>query len=163
MDYWEIDATQIVYRGSKQQLPRFLPHFKIPVPNSWFDVLFRERKEKKQGLYASDAYAIATGYILYDCPAAYTASLWAEAMKVLGFAVQIEWAESARVGTDRSLAVLEVSLLNPDQHRKKLEKRRTWQTTQGQFLSFLRSGQLEDLEQPHESNVATYQKGAYGR
>lgn len=162
MDSWELDATKIVYRGSKQQLPTFLPHFKIPVPNSWFDVLFSERKEKKKIVYTSDAYAIATGYILYDCQAAYTASVWAEAMRVLKFAVQVEWAESARQGTDRSLAVMEVALFRPDRHRKKLEKQRTCGTTQGQFFSFLRSGRLEDLEQHYESSLATCRKVAHG-
>jgi hypothetical protein len=146
MDDWEIDATQIVYRGTKQQLPRFLPHFKIPVPNAWFDVLFSERQEKKQIVYTSDAYAIATGYIIYDCQVAYTAPLWAEAMKILGFAVQVEWAESARSGTDRALAAMQVSILRPNQCRRNLQKQPTVGTTQGRFLAFLRSGNVEDLE-----------------
>jgi hypothetical protein len=145
MDDWEIDTTQIIYRGTKQQLPRFLPPFKIPVPSAWFDVLFSARQEKKQIVYTSDAYAIATGYILYDCQAAYTAPLWAEAMKVLGFAVQVEWAESARSGTDRALAALQVALLRPDQRRRKLHKQPTVGTTQGRFLAFLRSGDVKDL------------------
>jgi hypothetical protein len=149
MNTWEIEETKVVYRGTKQQLPEFLPPFAIPVPRAWFDVLFLERKEKKQTVYTADAYAIATGYVLYDCKTAYTAPVWAEAMKVLEFAVQVEWAESARSGTNGSLALMEVSLFTPDQDRKKLEKQQTYSTTQGRFVQFLRSGQFTDLE--HQS------------
>lgn len=146
MDTWKIEATKIVYRGTKRQLPEFLPPFAIPVPRAWFDVLFLERKEKKQTVYTADAYAIATGYIVYDCEIVYTVPVWAEAMKVIEFAVQVEWAESARSGSNGSLALMKVSVFIPDQYRQKLEKQRTYDTTQGRFVRFLRSGHFADLE-----------------
>ena len=95
-------------------LSEFLPCFMIPVPQAWFDVLFRRHKEKKKNIYKADAYAVTTGYIVYDCRAAYTARRWADARKTLGFAVQVEWAESPRRGTDRALAAMQVSILRPE-------------------------------------------------
>lgn len=136
----------LVYRGHKHDLPAFLLGFAVPVPRAWFDVLFKERKEKKQAFYICEAYAIEIGYIIYDCQEAYTAELWDEAMKTIGFAVQVDWAQSTGVTTNAKGALLEVTILRPDEHRHALKKDRTLTTTQGQFVAFLRSGELTDLE-----------------
>lgn len=146
MGCWEITQTEIRYRGNRRDLSEFLPCFTIPVLQAWFDVLFRRHKEKKKNIYKADAYAVKTGYIVYDSRTTYSATRWADAMKTLGFAVQVEWAESPHPGTDRALAAMQVSILRPNQHRRKLQKQHTVGTTQGRFLAFLRSGNVEDLE-----------------
>jgi hypothetical protein len=136
----------LVYRGHKSDLLAFLPGFAIPVPLAWFDVLFVEYREAKKLVYRADAYAVATGYIVYDCKEAYEAELWADAMKKLGFAGQVEWAQSAAGASDCQHALMEVTILKPDVQRKALRKERTLTTRQGRFLAFLKSGKLVDLD-----------------
>jgi hypothetical protein len=82
--------------------------------------------------------------VVYDRREAYEAGYWSEAMKTLGFAVQIEMALPAPAD-DRSNALLVVSIFKPDDERKALLKKQSFTTTQGQFVGFLRSGNLEDL------------------
>jgi hypothetical protein len=138
MDGWEITDATIVYRGLRQDLPKFLPGFTLPVPKAWFDVLFRERKQKGKVVYQADAYGVATGYLIYDFYGAYGGD-WAEALKGISFAVQVDWAEIPRAKGDRSSAAIRVSILRPDRDRRALKKQRTVGTTQGHFLAFLRS------------------------
>ncbi len=136
----------LVYRGDKSGLPAFLPGFVTPVPRAWFDTLFVERKEKGRKIYVSEAYAVGTGYVIYDCKEAYEADPWAEAMKTIKFAVQVDWAQSTAVAANAEQGLMEVSILEPDVHRKALKKERSLTTTQGHFVKFLRSGDLADLE-----------------
>jgi hypothetical protein len=158
MECWEITDTTIMYRGVKRDLPEFLPGFTMPVSRAWFDVLFRKYRQKKAVVYRADAYMVTTGDIIYDCRAAHTAEIWADAMKGISFAVQVDWVETPRRKRgrssgkrDRSAAAMQVSILRPDWCRRALEKQRTIGTTQGRFLAFLRSGRLEDLENPPDN------------
>jgi hypothetical protein len=162
MECWEITDAPLVYRGLRQALPEFLPGFTIPVPKAWFNELFRKRKQKKKVVYQADAYAVTTGDILYDCPAAYTAELWADALKVISFAIQVDWAETPRANSARSSALMQVSIFRPDPCRRALEKQRTVGTIQSRFLAFLRSGQLEDLESSSNSSPAISWKDLHG-
>lgn len=136
----------LVYRGRKEDLPDFLPWFTIPLPRAWFGALFKERKEKGKKIYSCDAYQIQTGYMVYDRQEAYEAILWADAMKTLGFAVQVEMAVPEPVEARRKDALLEVSVFKPDEERKRLIKEQNFITTRGQFVKFLKSGDFEDLK-----------------
>ena len=162
MDYWEITDATIVYRGLRQDLPEFLPGFTMPVPKAWFNEVVRKRRQKKKVVYQADAYAVTTGDIMYDCHTAYTAELWADSLKVISFAVQVDWAETPRAKSDRSLALMQVSIFRPDRCRRALEKQRTVGTTQSRFLAFLRSGRVEDLESSSDPSPAISWKDSHG-
>jgi hypothetical protein len=135
----------LVYRGRREDLPDFLPWFAIPLPHAWFGALFKERKEKGKKIYSCDAYKIETGYIIYDRQEAYEAFLWSDAMRTLGFAVQVEMAVPEPVEARRKDALLELSVFRPDEDRRRLIKERSLVTTRGQFVEFLKSADFEDL------------------
>jgi hypothetical protein len=139
VDY-PVEDEPLVYRGDKSDLPTFLPGFVIPVPSAWFDALFIERREKKRKIYTSEAYAVGTGYIVYDRREAYEANFWAEAMKTIKFAVQVDWAQTTAVATNAEHGLMEVSVFKPDAEQKALKRQHTLTTTQARFLAFLKSG-----------------------
>jgi hypothetical protein len=169
MDGWEITDATIVYRGVKRALPEFLPGFTMPVHKAWFAELFRRCRQKNAVVYQADAYMVTTGGIIYDCQEAYSAELWVDAMKVISFAVQVDWVATPRRQRnrpsgkrDRSSAAMQVSILRPDRDRRALEKQQTVETTQSRFLTFLRSGQLENLASSSEPSPAISWKESHG-
>lgn len=143
----EAKDSPLIYRGTKQDLPDLLPGFKIPLPRAWFDAIYIGRKKDKKPFYVPEAYAITAGYIVYNNTEAYKERTWRRLLQDPDFfAVQVDWAESPRVDTDRSLAALTVSILRPNTQETALERGEPIHTTQGRFLAFLQSGALADLE-----------------
>ncbi len=128
---------KIVFEGRVVDLPEYLRWYAIPIPAAFFKALFKQYSKDGKPYFVDDAYALDVGDVVYSHKDAY-AKNWGEFLKLDGFVVQIH----SVTGKGNPGDSLMVGIYKPNKKRDRVKKERSADTTQEDFLRFLRTGDL---------------------
>ena len=128
---------KVVYDGKVTELPDFLPWYSVPVPAAFFKALFKQYSKNGKPYFIDDAYLLDIGDVVYSHKDAYSKH-WGKFLELDSFLVQIQ-AVTGKGNPDDSMTV---EIYRPDKNQVKVEKQDRIETTQKEFLRFLRTGDL---------------------
>lgn len=133
------DYRRIEFSGSFEEMPPFLEWFPVPVSRAFAKSVLKVKSPKTDKHYGDDEYRIDRGNVFYSHREAYDLP-WAEAVRMIDFALQVESAETGNAESPMIVAVY-----RQDSDARQLARERAIETTQRRLVDFLWSGKLSEL------------------